>query len=121
MHPHRKLSVWKKAHDLTLRVYSAVASFGGAHVALAHQLRRAAHSVPANIVEGSGRTSNRQFGYHLQVAIGSARELDYLLRLAVDLRELSSKEHAILEARTDEVTRMLVALQRTVAARADNP
>jgi four helix bundle protein len=117
MHTYRKLSVWRKAHDLVLRVYGAASGFSSTHAALAHQLRRSAHSVPANVVDGGARSSSGEFSRRLQVAIASARELDYYLRLALDLGEISSKDHAMLEARTDEVTRMLVALRKTVAAR----
>ena len=117
MHPHRKLSVWRKAHELTLRIYRFTDGLGRSYTGLTHQLRGAAQSVPANIAEGLGRPTNAQFAHHLQIAIASARELDYYLLLARDLEQLGLKDHAILEARTDEVTRMLVALRRTVAAR----
>jgi four helix bundle protein len=121
MHHYRKLSVWRKAHELTIRIYRAVAAFNSAYWPLANQLRRAAHAIPANIAEGSGRTTNRQFANHLQIAIGSARELDYFLQLALELGELHSSDHATLEARTNEVTGMLVALHKTVVARGAAP
>jgi four helix bundle protein len=81
---------------------------------LASQLLRSAQSIPANIAEGSDRSSAAQFANFLQIAIGSARELDYFLGLAKDLHLLDAKEHAILEARTDEVIRMLVGLRSRV-------
>lgn len=117
MHPYRRLSVWRKAHELTVRAYRVVQDFSPPHWPLAAQLRRAAHSVAANIAEGSGRVTNAQFANSLQVAIASARELDYWLLLARDLDALTSNDHAMLEARTDEVTRMLVALRKTVVKR----
>ena len=118
MHPYRKLSVWRKAHALTVLVYRATQRFDRDHGPIAVQLRRAAHSIPSNIAEGSGRVANPQFAHHLQVSIASARELDYFLLLATDLGQISSKDHAILEARVDQVTAMLVALRQTVVARA---
>jgi four helix bundle protein len=117
MHHYRKLSVWRKAHELTVRIYRTAASFSTAHWAIAGQLRRAAHAIPSNIAEGSGRTANRQFANHLQIAIASARELDYFLQLALELGELHFSDHATLEARANEVTAMLVALRRTVVSR----
>jgi four helix bundle protein len=78
---------------------------------------RAAHSIPTNIAEGSGRASGRQFAQFLQIAIASARELDYFLQLAVDLGAISRSDHAKLEARTDEVTKMLVGLRKAVGSR----
>jgi hypothetical protein len=65
-----------------------------------------------------GRSTSAQFANFLQQALGSARELDYHLLLARDLELLSTTDHATLEARTDQVTRMLVALRRTVHDRA---
>ena len=121
MHPYRNLLVWRKAHELTVRVYRVASQFDKQNWAAGGQLRRAAHSIPANIAEGSGRTSRLQFAHHLQIAIASARELDYFLQLALDIGELSLRDHATLEARTDEVTRMLVVLRRTVKARATLP
>ena len=116
MHPYRRLSVWRKSHELTLRVYAVIEPIRRKHPSLAHQLVRAAHSIPANLAEGSGRGSGAQFAQFLQIALGSARELDYFLRLATDLGVLTAHEHATLEARTDEVTRMLVVLRRRVIA-----
>jgi four helix bundle protein len=100
---------------LTLRVYGRVDVIRGRHPVLAGQLLRAVISIPANIAEGSGRASRKQFAQFLQIAIGSAREVEYLLQLAVDLGAITSKDHAILEARTDEITRMLIGLRHTVA------
>ncbi|MBK6844469.1 MAG: four helix bundle protein [Gemmatimonadetes bacterium] len=119
MQIYKKLTVWQKSHELTLRVYRVSAGFHAhGHSALAGQMRRAAASVSANIAEGTGRSTSAQFANFLQQALGSARELDYHLLLARDLELLSTTDHATLEARTDQVTRMLVALRRTVHDRA---
>jgi four helix bundle protein len=114
MHPYRRLSVWRKSHELTLRIYGVVEPIRRRYPSLAQQLVRAAHSIPSNLAEGSGRASGTQFAQFLQIALGSARELDYFLRLATDLGALPPNDHAMLEARTDEVTRMLVVLRRRV-------
>jgi four helix bundle protein len=122
MQIYKKLSVWRKAHELTLRIFAASAPFQSTRNSwLANQLRRAAASIPANIAEGSGRTTAAQFAHFLQHAIGSARELDYHLLLARDLSLIASSDHATLEARTDEVAKMLVALRKTVVSRAASP
>ncbi len=122
MQIYKKLSVWRKAHELTLRVFAASTPFQSTRNHwLAGQLRRAAASIPANIAEGSGRSTAAQFANFLQQAIGSARELDYHLLLARDLSLLTSSDHATLEARADEVTKMLVSLRKTVVARATAP
>ena len=118
MHPFRRLNVWRKAHELTIRVYAATEAVSRKHPSLTSQIRRAAYSIPANIAEGAGQASALQFGRFLQIATASARELDYFLLLAADIGSLSRSDHAILEARTDEVARMLVSLYKTVMQRA---
>jgi four helix bundle protein len=114
MNAFRRLSVWRKAHELTVRIYGEVESIRQRYPSLAQQMARAAHSIPSNIAEGSGRATPKQFAQFLQIAIGSARELDYFLQLAVDLGAISTSDHAGLEARTDEVIRMLLGLRRTI-------
>ena len=122
MQLYKKLSVWRKSHALALRVHSATTHLLAIReYSLAAQLRRAAFSIPSNIAEGSGRTTSTQFAHFLQIAIGSARELDYHLLLIRDLGLLASTDHATLEARTDEVTKMLVSLRKTVTSREKKP
>lgn len=118
MHPFRRLAVWRKAHELALASYRITELVPhGKFPGLADQLRRAACSIPTNIAEGSGRDSPEQFARFLEIAIASAREVDYLLMLATELGAIATSDHAKLEARTDEVCRMLVALRTTVRTR----
>jgi len=118
MHPFRRLSVWRKAHDLALATYQLTDGVSPARFpGLASQLRRAVTSIPANVAEGAGRDTAEQFCRFLEIAIGSAREVDYLLLLAADLGAIARSDHAKLEARTDEVCRMLVALRATIRRR----
>ncbi|MFP5354798.1 MAG: four helix bundle protein [Gemmatimonadota bacterium] len=118
MHPFRKLSVWRKAHELALATYRL--TDGVSHIrfpGVASQLRRAAASIPANVAEGAGRDTAEQFCRFLELAVASAREVDYFLLLAADLGAIGKSDHAKLEARTDEVCRMLVALRTTIRRR----
>lgn len=115
MHPFRKLRVWQKAHELALRTYRATTGMSGArYLGLAAQIRRAAFSIPANICEGAGRDTAPQLARHLEIAIGSARELDYFILLAKDLGAISSSDHARLAARVDQVCAMAVSLRKRV-------
>jgi len=115
MHPFRKLTVWQKAHELALRTYRATTGMSGSlYPGLAAQIRRAAFSIPANISEGAGRDTAPQFARHLEIAIGSARELDYFILLARDLGAISPAEHARLAARIDQVCAMAVSLRKRV-------
>jgi four helix bundle protein len=118
MQPFRRLSVWRKSHELTLRVFAATAPMlAGRNAAVAHLLRRTAQHVPCAVARAACDGDEHRFTASLRAAIGASRALEYHLLLARDLGELSSSEHATLEARTDEVVRMLVALCRVVSER----
>src|SRR5438067_6739518 len=107
----RKLAVWSKAHELVLAVYEASASLPrDERYGLTSQIRRAAGSIPANIAEGCGRGSNADLTRFLQMAMGSASELEYHLLLSRDLRLLTNATYAPLVAETLEVKRMLASL-----------
>jgi four helix bundle protein len=106
----KKLTVWEKSHRLTLAVYRATAGFPKAELyGLTSQIRRACASIPANIAEGCGRSGRAELGRFLQVAMGSASELEYHLLLAHDLGMLGESEYKSLEAQVIEVKRMLSA------------
>lgn len=122
MAPFRRLTVWKKAHELVLRVYESTADLSDRqHPGLAAQLRSAAASVAARIVEGSGRDTPSEFAEFLKEALRLSRELDYHLLLATDLGALGRSDYARLNARIDQVCRMLVALRKTVQERTGPP
>ena len=74
-----ELRVWKTAHALVLEVYRLTADFpAGEKFGVTSQLRRAAISVPANIAEGSKRRIGADYARFLNVAEGSAAEVEYL-------------------------------------------
>ena len=76
-------------------------------------------SIAANIAEGSGQVTAAQFARYLTIALGSARELDYHLLLAHDLKLIASPDYARLDARVDEVCRMLVVFRMRVFEKVD--
>lgn len=105
------LNVWNKAHDLTLDLYKVTKLFPKEETyGLTSQIRRAASSVGANIAEGCGKNSNADFSRYLQIAFGSACELEYHLLLARDLKMVPAEKHHELESRLQEVKRMLASL-----------
>ena len=119
MYPFRKLSVWRRAHALTLLIHEVTErSHRGRYLSLVNQMRRASMSVAANIAEGTGQVTGAQFARYLTIALGSARELDYHVLVAKDLKLLGSSDYARLDARVDQVCRMLAVLRLRVLERA---
>ena len=115
MQDFRNLKVWQKAHQLALSVYQGSAAFPNHEVfGLRSQMRRACTSVPINLAEGCGRGSDADFGRFVQIAMGSARELEYEVLLARDLTYLSPETYEQLTRGTIEVKRMLAALLGTL-------
>ena len=111
MRDHRKLRAFQEADRLVIAVYDATRclpereAFG-----LTSQLRRAAVSVVANIVEGSARPSEKDYRHFLSVAFASLRELGYLLDLTVRLGLLPKEQAEPVLIRQNETALLLGAL-----------
>jgi four helix bundle protein len=113
MKSFKELQVWQKAHGMTLNVYRVTREFPKDEMyGLTSQLRRSAASVGANIAEGCGRRSDGEMCRFLQIARGSASEIEYHLLLARDLRYLAERDFQELSKQADEVQRMLTALMQ---------
>ena len=116
MQDFKKLTVWKKSHDLTMRVYNLTSQFPREEIyGLTSQIRRASTSIPTNIAEGCGRKSSAEFARFLQIAIGSTSETEYLLFLAHDLKYLDSDQYDQLEDMIISVKKMLITLLKRLA------
>lgn len=115
MKDFRSLNVWKKAHLLTLKIYRSTAGFPREELfGLTSQMRRCSASIGANIAEGCGKRGNNEFHRFLQIASGSASELDYHLLLARDLRFLNEMEYEGLQSQLTELRKMLISLSQKV-------
>lgn len=111
MKDFRDLKVWEKAHAITLEIYRVTNSFPREELyGLTSQIRRCSASIAANIAEGCGRRGNGEFHRFLQVASGSASELDYHLLLARDLSFLGNDQYGSIAKQLGELRRMLTAL-----------
>jgi four helix bundle protein len=111
MQDFRNLNVWRKSHSLTLDVYRMSRTLPkDEQYNLVSQIRRACVSIEANIAEGCGRGSDADFARFLQMAMGSATELECHLLISVDLDLMNKVQHQELEQRTRELKRMLSAL-----------
>ncbi len=107
----QNLDVWKKSHELTLDIYKLTNEFPkDEKYRLGDQLRRSASSVPANIAEGKGRSSQKDFVRFLNMARGSIEETKYHLLLAHDLDYLSEEQYESFWKRARAVGKMLNGL-----------
>jgi len=115
MYPFTRLTVWAKAHELTIRVYRLTdGPVTRRYPGLSSQLRRSIAAIPANIAEGAGHNSQAQFSRYLEIAIASSHEAMYHLLLAKDLEAITATDYAFLEARLKEVQAKLVLLRKRV-------
>ena len=90
MRPFRELVVWQKAHHVTRQLYDVTRTLPREEqYGLTSQIRRCAASICANIAEGCGRGTARDFARFIQIALGSASELEYH-RLTADGRWLTA-------------------------------
>lgn len=113
----RHLQVWEKYHELTLTVYSVTKAFPKEELfGLTSQVRPASASIPTNIAEGCGRGSDADFSRFLQVAFGSACEVEYQLQLARDLRYIDNGTYGALNGDLLSVKKMLSLLIMKIKA-----
>jgi len=108
---HTKLKVYGMADELAVSVYRATSSFPAEErYGFTSQMRRAAVSVPANIVEGCTRRSTRDYVQFLTIALGSASELDYLIDLSARLGFFTEQKAEPLASQTKPLIRSLQRL-----------
>jgi four helix bundle protein len=107
----KNLIVYQKSKELVKQVYALLKQFpDDERFALCGQMRRAAISVPSNIVEGMARLSTKDQSHFLNIAYGSLMELYAQLDIAHDLGYLSEKEFIKIETQIDEIDKMIVSL-----------
>lgn len=117
-----EVKAWQKAYSITLDVYKITndgvfaRDFG-----LRDQIRRAAVSIMANIAEGHGRKSNIEFANFLNIARGSAAEVQSHLHVARGLEYIDKDDFDRMYSETEEVSRMTLALARYLRQQAEKP
>jgi four helix bundle protein len=122
----RQLIAWQKAMALARSVYQMCETLqGNQHYALANQMRRAALSVPSNIAEGHGRSTDLQFRHFSGNARGSLSELETQMELATDLGYLDMGEvRGLIEQATELariINRLIASMKRLPAELGSNP
>ncbi|MEW6125737.1 MAG: four helix bundle protein [Acidobacteriota bacterium] len=105
------IKAWQKAREVTRTIYELTANDRFARdFGLRDQIRRAAVSIMANIAEGFGRHSDKEFSYFLSMSHGSIAEVQSHLYIALDLRYIEQKDFSMLYRSLDETSRMTLAL-----------
>lgn len=105
---HRDLQIWQKSMTLVTRVYKAVETFPDFEkFGLMSQIRRSSVSIPANIAEGFGRRSKKEFKRFLNISMGSLFELQTELEVSYNLGFLEKDHFDKLYEDTREIERMM--------------
>lgn len=109
---YKNIDVWRRSHELTLKVYRYSSSFPASETyALQSQIRRAVVSVPSNIVEGLNRSNTQEKLRFINIAQSSLAELDYQLFLSMELEYGDCTE---LLSEIEEIQKMLSSFYRAI-------
>jgi len=112
MHNFKKLNVWQKGRDLVKKIYLSTKKFPKEELyGLTSQIRRAAVSIPSNIAEGAGRNSEKEFSRFLDIANGSAFELETQIILSFDLEYITETEMNSILNLIEEIQKMIYGLK----------
>ena len=115
MHQFKELGIWKKSRVFCSDVYSITSTFPNEEkFGLTNQLRKASVSIPSNIAEGSSRNSNKDFSRFLEIAIGSAYEVETQLIIASDLGFIDSEKSISLSNQLTEIIKMISKFRSTL-------
>ncbi len=115
MHQFKELLIWKKSRQFCSEIYSITSSFpSDEKFGITNQLRRASVSIPSNIAEGSSRNSNKDFSRFLEIAIGSAYEIETQLLIASDLGFIKSDKLEPLIIQLEEIIKMISKFRSTL-------
>lgn len=115
MHRFKDLDIWKKSRSFCSKIYTITSKFSDAEkFGLTNQLRRASISIPSNIAEGSSRHSNKDFARFLQIAIGSAYEIETQLLIASDLKFINQGELDFVLKSLESIIKMTPKFKSTL-------
>lgn len=111
----REFKVWQDAVEFSTLIYKITSQLPWFEKkGLCDQLQRAAVSIPSNIAEGSGRSSDSDLAHFLDVSLGSAYEVETQLLISKNVGYISEDIYADLHTRLTEIQRQLFAFIRTL-------
>ena len=115
MHQFKELLIWNKSRLFCSKIYNVTASFPSEEkFGIVNQLRRASVSIPSNIAEGSSRNSNTDFARFLEIAIGSAYEVETQLLISSDLAFINEENTTELINLLEEITKTTSRFRATL-------
>lgn len=110
---YKDLKVWQKANEFALEIYRITKQYPKTEIyGLTAQLRRAALSVPTNIVEGYARKGDKELARFFNIAIGSLAEAEYLLYFSKELNYITQADHSKVESLRNDVGSLLWSFYR---------
>jgi len=108
MHNFKKLNIWVKSIALVKEIYLISNKFPKEEqYGLTSQMKRAAVSIPANIAEGSAKSSNKDFSRFLEFSLGSIFELETLIIIAKELKYINEETFSSIDKQIQEVELMI--------------
>ena len=109
--PYKNLQVWQLAVSFNTELYKITRSFPQEEIfGLVSQMRRAAVSIPSNIAEGYGRSTNSELIHFLYIALGSSNEVDTQIEISKNLSFLGEEEYSKLSEMNNEINAKLRSL-----------
>lgn len=118
LRPHRRLDVWKRSIELAKIVYRITAQFPVTEqYGLTSQMRRAIISIPSNLSEGAARSGKKEFLQFINVAQGSASELDTQVELAKELGFMDQRSYDEIQLELRIISKQLFGLARRVRSK----
>ena len=111
----KNLKVWQKGIELVVNVYKKSQEFPKEEIyGLTSQMRRSAITIPSNIAEGSGRSSDNDFSRFLDISLGSSFELETQVIIAHELEFISQSDFNELNNAIIEEQKMITGLKKHI-------
>jgi four helix bundle protein len=118
MHNYWELKIWQHARELVKEVYLLTGNFPqNQQYGITSQMQRAVISIPSNIAEGAGRNSEKEFIHFLDIAIGSAFELETQLYLSADLGFSNLENSSSLISNLKDLQKMIIKFRQSIENR----
>jgi len=115
MHNFRELKIWQRSVEFVTEIYKVLIHFpSDEKFGLVSQLKRAAVSIPSNISEGAGRSTNAQFRYFLEISMGSCNEVITQLEISFKLGYLNENDKNHLFEEAMQIYKMILGFYNTL-------